>query len=125
MTRGSISHKLLSTPILKHFLFCKIAVNTDSLIFWYTIGMKFEYDSNKSEANKEKHGIDFNEAQSLWNDENLLEAPLNFPDEDRFLCIGKIGEKYWSAIITYRLDIIRIISVRRSRYVEVKYYENS
>jgi len=87
--------------------------------------MKFEYNSNKSELNQEKHGIDFDEAQQLWNDENLLEAPLNFPDETRFLCIGKIEEKHWSAVITYRLGAIRIISVRRSRHVEVEYYENS
>lgn len=87
--------------------------------------MKFEYDSNKSEVNKEKHGIGFDEAQQLWFDENLLEAPLYFPDEIRFLCIGKIGEKYWSAVITYRSNVIRIISVGRSRYVEVEYYENS
>jgi hypothetical protein len=87
--------------------------------------MKFEYDSNKSDVNQEKHGVDFVTAQLLWSDENLLEAPLNFPDENRFLCIGKIEGKYWSAIITYRLDVIRIISVRRSRHEEIKYYENN
>lgn len=87
--------------------------------------MKFEYNSTKSEANREKHSIDFDEAQELWRDENLLEAPLNYPDEIRFICIGKIGDKHWSAVITYRLDVIRIISVRRSRLVEAEYYENS
>ncbi|MFZ2890337.1 BrnT family toxin [Sulfuricurvum sp.] len=87
--------------------------------------MKFEYDSNKSDANLAKHGIDFDEAQALWHDENLLEAPLNFSEEKRFICIGKIGEKHWSAVITYRSEMIRIISVRRSRDVEVEYYENS
>lgn len=87
--------------------------------------MKFEYDSNKSDINQEKHGIDFATAQLLWNDENLLEAPLNFPNEARFLCIGKIEGKLWSAIITYRLDVIRIISVRCSRHEEIKYYGNN
>lgn len=87
--------------------------------------MKFEYDSNKSDANREKHGIDFDEAQQLWHDEKLLEAPLNFPEEQRFICIGKIGDKHWSAVITYRSEMIRIISVRRSRDVEVNYYENN
>ncbi|MCK9373560.1 MAG: BrnT family toxin [Sulfuricurvum sp.] len=87
--------------------------------------MKFEYDSNKSDANKAKHGIDFDEAQALWHDENLLEAPLSFSEEKRFICIGKIGKKHWSAVITYRSEMIRIISVRRSRDVEVEYYENS
>lgn len=56
--------------------------------------MKFEYDSNKSDANREKHGINFDEAQILWQDENLLEAPLNFSEEQRFICIGKIGDKH-------------------------------
>lgn len=63
--------------------------------------------------------------QQLWFDENLLEAPLTFSDEIRFVCIGKIEEKHWSAVITYRSEVIRIISVRRSRQVEVEYYENS
>lgn len=87
--------------------------------------MKFEYDSNKSDVNRVKHGIDFDEVQQLWQDENLLEAPLTFIEEQRFICIGKIGDKHWSAVITYRLEVVRIISVRRSRDVEVKYYENS
>lgn len=87
--------------------------------------MKFEYDSNKSSLNAQKHGIDFDEAQCLWQDEYLLEVPLNFPDELRHLCIGKISGKHWSAVITYRDDIIRIISVRRSRKEEIKHYENS
>lgn len=87
--------------------------------------MKFEYDSHKSSLNQDKHGIDFDEAQQLWNDENLLEAPLNFPNEERFLCIGKIRGKHWSAVITYRSEMIRIISVRRSRGIEVQYYENT
>lgn len=87
--------------------------------------MKFEYDSNKSSINEEKHGINFDDAQTLWQDDNLLEVPLNFPDEIRCLCIGKIGNKYWSAVITYRTDTVRIISVRRSRKEETEHYENS
>lgn len=87
--------------------------------------MKFEYDSNKSSINTEKHGIDFDDAKDLWQDEYLLEVPLNFPDELRYLCIGKIEEKHWSAVITYRADTIRIISVRRSRKEEIEHYENS
>lgn len=87
--------------------------------------MKFEYNSNKSSINAEKHGIDFDHATLLWQDEYLLEVPLSFSDETRCLCIGKIEEKYWSAVITYRADMIRIISVRRSRKEEIEHYENS
>ncbi len=87
--------------------------------------MKFKFDRNKNESNKEKHGIDFLEAQALWNDPDLLEIPAkNVEDENRYLLIGKIGKKHWSAIITYRNDSVRIISVRRSREKEVNYYES-
>ena len=56
--------------------------------------MEFEFDPNKSKANRAKHGIDFIKAQQLW-----------------------------SAIITYRQGRVRIISVRRSRKEEVGIYE--
>ncbi|OHB68713.1 MAG: toxin, partial [Planctomycetes bacterium RBG_16_41_13] len=77
--------------------------------------MNFEFDSGKSNSNKKKHGIDFYEAQTLWNDPDFIEIPLKTTDEPRSLVIGKISEKYWSAIITYRNEKVRIISVRRSR----------
>ena len=86
--------------------------------------MRFEYDINKSLSNELKHGIDFEEAQGLWDDPLMVEAPLLFPDEKRYLCIGKIRGKHWSAIITYRRECIRIISVRRSRKKEIEIYEN-
>ena len=78
----------------------------------------------KSEINNKKHGIDFEEAKKLWDDPNLIEIPAKTIDEPRYLIIGKIGEKYWSAIITYRGEKIRIISVRRARKEEVKIYES-
>lgn len=83
----------------------------------------FEFDLNKSESNKIKHGIDFIEAQTLWDDPDLIEIPAKTTEELRFLVIGKILEKYWSGIITYRGEKIRIISVRPSRKEEVKIYE--
>jgi uncharacterized DUF497 family protein len=86
--------------------------------------MEFEFDPAKSDTNKKKHGIDFYEAQELWNDADFIEIPLKTSDEPRFLVIGRISEKYWSAIITYRSETIRIISVRRSRKEEVDLYES-
>ncbi len=86
--------------------------------------MVFEYDSQKSQSNFEKHGIDFEKAQALWADADYLEIPAKTSDEPRWLVIGKIGEKCWSAVITYRGDAIRIISVRRSREEEIKFYES-
>ena len=87
--------------------------------------MKFEYDENKSKTNKSKHGIDFEEAKELWEDPYAFELPsIQSEDEDRFLVLGQIDSKNYTAIITYRDDIIRIISVRRSREKEIKLYEN-
>ena len=70
-----------------------------------------------------KHGIDFIEAQQLWNDSNVLEIPSRIQDELRFVVIGKINCKHWSGVITYRDQNIRIISIRRSRIQEVSLYE--
>jgi len=86
--------------------------------------LSFEYDQTKSEQNLTKHGIDFDTAQSLWSDPDLLEIPAKTTDEMRFLVIGKISHKHWSAVITYRGKNIRIISVRRSRVEEVNFYES-
>ena len=83
----------------------------------------FEYDENKSQSNLAKHGIDFVEAQQLWNDPNVLEIPSRIQDELRFVVIGKISSKHWSGVITYRDQNIRIISIRRSRIQEVSLYE--
>ena len=86
--------------------------------------MEFEFDPRKSAVNKSKHGIDFVEAQALWNDADLIEIPARTEDKSWFLIIGVIANKHWSSIITYRGERIRIISVRRSREEEVEIYES-
>lgn len=86
--------------------------------------MTFEFDSEKSAANKLKHGIDFREAQALWDDLDYIEIPVTTVDEPRFLVIGKISGKLWSGVITYRGEGVRIISVRRSRQQEADIYES-
>jgi uncharacterized DUF497 family protein len=86
--------------------------------------MEFEFDSKKSQSNKKKHGIDFCQAQALWDDSDLIEIPAITSDEPRFLVIGKISAEHWSAVITYRREKIRIISVRRSRKEEIDIYES-
>ena len=84
----------------------------------------FEFDTHKSVSNKIKHGIDFIQAQAIWDDPDVLEIPTKVKDEHRFLVIGRKDGKHWSAIITYRGEKIRIISVRRSRPEEVELYES-
>jgi uncharacterized DUF497 family protein len=87
--------------------------------------MEFEFDAKKSSSNKMKHGIDFRQAQKLWDDPDLIEIPVRTSDEPRFLVVGRISDRFWSGIITYRGDKIRIISVRRARKEEVNIYESS
>jgi len=84
----------------------------------------FEFDAQKNTDNKKKHGIDFYEAQALWDDPDFIELPVKTSDEPRFVVIGKIAGKHWSGVITYRSDKIRIISVRRSRKEEIDIYES-
>ena len=84
----------------------------------------FEFDITKSESNRAKHGIDFVEAQSLWSDPMLLEIPAKTEDEPRYLVIGSIDGKHWSADITYRGSNVRLISVRRARTEEEALYES-
>jgi uncharacterized DUF497 family protein len=84
--------------------------------------MAFEFDSEKSAANKAKHGIDFIDAQQIWNDADRLEITARSLDEPRYQVIGRIGEKTWSAFITYRNEKIRLISVRRARPEEEARY---
>jgi uncharacterized DUF497 family protein len=86
--------------------------------------ISFEFDAVKCESNRAKHGIDFVQAQSLWNDPMLLEVPAKTDDEPRFLVIGLMDGKHGSAVITYRGAHIRLISVRRARIEEVALYES-
>ena len=86
--------------------------------------MEYEFDIRKSAKNLEKHGIDFVGAQNLWNDPDRIEIPAKTIDEQRFLMIGKISEKYWSCVFAYRAEKVRIISVRRSRKEEIDIYES-
>lgn len=84
---------------------------------------EFEFDDDKSGANLAKHGIDFEAAQELWQDPDLLEIQAKTEGEPRFLIIGRIEAKHWSAVVTYREGRIRLISVRRARKREVELYE--
>lgn len=87
--------------------------------------MEFEYDPAKSQANKEKHGIDFDEAQALWRDEDRVEFPARSDTEERHALLAIKDDKIWVAFCTMRDAAIRIISVRRARENEEKtYYDN-
>ncbi len=84
--------------------------------------VEFEFDPWKSESNKAKHGIDFVEAQALWKSKHVILGAKD-ATEKRYLVIGTIDHEHWSAIITYRVARIRIISVRKSSVAEIETYE--
>jgi len=88
--------------------------------------MKFEYDENKSQTNKEKHGIDFVDAQNLWKDENALIITANIVDDEiRYALISVYENKCYTAIFTLRDETYRIISVRRCRKNEERNYDEA
>ncbi|MEM6492598.1 MAG: BrnT family toxin [Pseudomonadota bacterium] len=87
--------------------------------------MELEYDHAKSAANFEKHGVGFEDAQAIWLDPNFVVIPAKTLDEPRFLAIGRITDRCWTAVFTLRDDRIRLISARRSRDTEVAVYEGA
>jgi uncharacterized protein len=86
--------------------------------------MEFEFNENKSNINKEKHGIDFIEAQELWKDPERVQIPARSTDEPRYLLLAVWEGVYWSAIFTLRGKAIRIISARKSRDNEKEIYNS-
>ncbi len=90
-------------------------------------GLRFEWDERKSGENKRKHGVSFEEAQSVFFDENAIRYfdPDHSPDEDRFLMLG-ISFKLRVLVVChcYRMDdlVIRIISARKANRKEAKSY---
>ena len=86
--------------------------------------MEFEFDDKKSETNEQKHGVNFTDAQELWDDPDAIIIPLRFKDENRFIVTGIFKEKNWSANCTERNGKTRIISFRRAHKKEEEIYEN-
>ena len=86
--------------------------------------MKYEYDNNKNLSNKQKHGITFEEARLVWNDDKMIEITTSYENEERLINIGKINSKFYTIISTLSGDNIRIISARRARKKEIEIYES-
>jgi uncharacterized DUF497 family protein len=92
--------------------------------------MRFEWDPQKNESNKKKHGISFEEAQTVFYDEFavLFDDPDHSDEEDRFLILG-ITQRENLCIVSHCYrgadEIIRIISARKATKVETKFYVES
>lgn len=76
--------------------------------------MEIDYDPAKSKANKQKHGVDFEEAKTLWEGTYLIVPAKNVLGESRSAILGKIHSKCYVAIFTQRGDSVRIISCHRA-----------
>jgi len=85
--------------------------------------MMFAFDTQKSESNKEKHGIDFHEAQYLLMDPERAIIPARMLHEVRYLMVARYHGIFWSVVYTTMGDVIRIISVRKSREDEKEIYQ--
>ena len=88
--------------------------------------MKFEWDENKNKSNQDKHGIDFNDAKEVFEDNNRKTSPdlrQNY-GEDRWITIGKILDIIIVVVYTIRDTAYRIISVRYAKKKERKSYNN-
>jgi len=97
------------------------------ILFWYVYytEMDFGFDPEKSSSNRDKHGIDFLDAQEVWNDLFAIEVQAKSQTEKRFALVGAINGKIWTVFFTERAEKIRIISVRRARTKEEELYNES
>lgn len=87
----------------------------------------FEWDLNKAKSNKQKHGITFDEACSVFADPLSLTIydPIHSMKEDRFVIIGMSNKNRTLTVVhADRGDKIRIISARKSTKKERKHYES-
>ena len=90
------------------------------------MSLQFEWDFKKSQSNKKKHGIAFEEASTIFADllSITIPDPAHSNGEDRFISIGtSVNDKLIVVAHTDRGDIIRIISARSSTRNERRQYE--
>jgi uncharacterized DUF497 family protein len=86
--------------------------------------MSFEWDHNKATINLDKHGIDFADAATVFDDSNAVTIDDSDHNEERFVTIGMDAYgRILVVVYTWRGDVIRIISARKSTKHELKQYE--
>lgn len=90
--------------------------------------IRFEWDQQKAENNLKKHGVSFEEAKSVFYDENakLINDPEHSENEDRFILLG-LSYSFRTILVfhCYRKNghLIRIISARKATSNESKFYQ--
>ena len=89
--------------------------------------IRFEWDAKKAKSNEKKHGVSFDEARSVFFDEQalLLEDPQTLHEEERFVLMG-LSASLRLLVVVHALrdgDVIRIISARKATRLETREYE--
>jgi uncharacterized protein len=89
--------------------------------------IRFEWDPRKAKSNAQKHGVSFEEAQSVFFDEQglLFEDPQPLHEEERFVLLG-LSASLRLLVVVHALrerDVIRIISARKATRLETRQYE--
>lgn len=92
------------------------------------IGIRFEWDENKNRINQKKHKISFDEARTVFYDNEaiVIDDPEHSEEEERFIILG-LSEKANLLVVChcYRVNetVIRIISARKATRTETKQYD--
>lgn len=90
----------------------------------------FEWSSQKSTSNKKKHGITFEEAQTVFRDPNarLIDDPDHSESEERFILLG-LSENLRTLVVCHCYkendSVVRIISARKATKIESRKYEEN
>ncbi|MGI8483556.1 MAG: BrnT family toxin [Thermomicrobiales bacterium] len=91
---------------------------------WYNKGMNaiFEWDEQKRRGNIEKHGLDFITAAEIFDGRPTVTDQSTSLEEERFLTVGNLNDRFITVVWTWRCDVIRLISARRARDQEIRQY---
>jgi uncharacterized protein len=84
--------------------------------------MEFEWDEPKRLSNLAKHDIDFLDARRIFDGRLVLEALSPYAEEERFVTVGPLDERYVTVVWTRRQENVRIISARYARRSEIHAY---
>lgn len=80
----------------------------------------FEWDEQKRRSNIEKHGLDFITAAEIFDGRSIVTAQSASLQEERFLTVGNLDDRFITVVWTWRVDVIRLISARRARSQDVR-----
>lgn len=86
--------------------------------------MTYQWDKKKAQVSRRKHGVSFADAVAVFEDDWAITIPDDYPDEDRFVTIGRdmLG-RILVVVYAWRGDNIRIISARKATRREREQYE--